>query len=365
MRNRRAQDQVDGPCEVVHARRGSSLVFLGFVLGIPMAAPHWLDVYAPSPHPDAPFSVRWSDSLTGRNPGSDAVLPKPLQETLFDAGKGSTFAVLDGAILTHLPDRLAESGLEHACLYSGDAASNLGAIAPYLVRLKADNDLTQDLLTDGPAPWHNWRDPIGMFLQSSLELPDLRAHLRKFTRLPKGDTGSWVLFRFWQADILAGLALRGPFELAAALLHPKAVSRALLPCGHRFVIVEPAPGAPPRSDTPRLGRATHEAMGHMVQVRFFHDLDHDCLAQGEAPEAHVSHVLTALQRLGFSGRQTIRDLARWWCTRDGASAMETDWAQSELLGTIGFPDPVRRDRLFNLVDDRRSAIKQDADNATG
>lgn len=292
-------------------------------------------------------------------------LPQHLQETLFNIGKGSTFAVLDGAVLTNLPDRLASSGLKYACLYSGEAATNLGEVAPYLVRLEAEENLTQQLLTDGDAPWHNWSDPIGLFLQSNSDFSDLRAHLRKFTRLLKWDTGSWVLFRFWQADILAGLALQGPYDLTSALLHPSAVSRALLPCGDRFVIVEPDPNAPPRVDTPKLSKLTHKAMGKLVQARFFHDLHYECLAHGEAPEVHVSGVLAELQHLGFSGRQSIRDLAHWWCTRDGAYAMKTDWAQAELQSTIGFPDLVRRDRLFNLMEDKIADAKKDALSATG
>jgi len=330
-----------------------------------MKAPHWLALFAPTPDPNSPCSVNWSDKLTARSDKTETALPQHLQETLFSTDKDSTFAVLDGAVLTNLPDRLASSGLEYACLYSGETAANLAEVAPYLVRLKAEENMTQQLLTDGDAPWHTWSDPIGLFLQSNLDFPDLRAHLRKFTRLPKWDTGAWVLFRFWQADILAGLALRGPHDLTSALLHPSAVSRALLPCGDRFVIVEPDPDAPPRIDTPKLSQLTHEAMGKLVQVRFFHDLQYECIAQGEAPEAHVSRVLAELQSLGFSGRQSIRDLAHWWCTRDGAYAMKTDWAQTELHSTIGFPDLVRRDRLFNLVEDKIADAKQEALGATG
>lgn len=330
-----------------------------------MTTPHWLTLFAPTPDPNAPYSVSWSDKLAARADKNDPALPQHLHEVLFHKGRGSTFAVLDGAILTNLPDRLASSGLEYACLYSGEAATNLGEVAPYLVRLKAEDNLTQQLLTDGDAPWHNWSDPIGLFLQSNSDFPDLRAHLRKFTRLPKWDTGAWVMFRFWQADILAGLALRGPYDLVSALLHSSAVSRALLPCGDRFVIVEPDPHAPPRIDTPKLSPATHAAMGKLVQARFFYDLHYDCLAKGEAPEAHVSHVLVELQRLGFSGRETLRDLAHWWCTRNGAYAMKTQWAQTELRSTVGFPDLVRRDRLFNLVDDKISDAKQADLSATG
>lgn len=330
-----------------------------------MQIPHWLTWFAPTPNSDTPCSVNWSNRLEACSGKTEPVLPKHLKETLFETGMGSTFAVLDGAVLTNLPDRLAKSGLEYACLYSGKAAENLVEIAPYLVHLKAEEDLTRELLTDGDAPWQNWGEPIGLFLQSNSDLSDLRTHLRKFTRLPKWDTGTWVLFRFWQADILAGLALRGPYDLTSALLHPSAISRALLPCGDRFVIVEPDSDAPPRIDRPKLSQLTHETMGKLVQARFFHDLYYDCLAQSEAPEAHVSHVLEELKRLGFSGRQTVRDLAHWWCTRDGASTMKTDWAQAELHNTVGFPDLVRRDRLFNLVDEKTAEVQEGALSATG
>ncbi|OCX65726.1 hypothetical protein BFP70_08685 [Thioclava sp. SK-1] len=330
-----------------------------------MTKSHWLKWFAPTPDPNALCSVTWSDELKARSNDVDTKLPEDLTEILFDTVSGSTYAVLDGAVLTNLPDRLASSGLEYTCLYSGEAAEVLGEIAPYLVRLKPGDDLTRDLLTDGQAPWHNWGEAIGVFLHSKSNLQDLRAHLRKFTRLPKWDTGAWVLFRFWQADILAALALKGPYDLTSALLHPSAISRVMLPCGDRFVIVEPDPNAPPRVDRPILSQSTHKAMGRFVQARFFHDLHYDCLAQGEAPESHVSFVLIELQRLGFAGRQTLYDLAHWWCTRDGASVMKTVWAQSELEDTRGFPDLVRRDRLFNLVEEKIADAKQGALSATG
>lgn len=75
-------------------------------------------------------------------------LPQPLVEPLFGqpppdsgdiaAARGDvqrvppmqTYVVLDAARITNLPEMLGVSGLEHACLFKGDALQILGAVAP-------------------------------------------------------------------------------------------------------------------------------------------------------------------------------------------------------------------------------------------
>ena len=46
-----------------------------------------------------------------------------------------TYAILDAAKLTNLPELLERSGLEHRCLFKDDAYDELKNVAPWIVRL--------------------------------------------------------------------------------------------------------------------------------------------------------------------------------------------------------------------------------------
>ena len=108
-----------------------------------------------------------------------------------------TYALLDAAKIMHLAERLKASGLEHRCLYQGNAADYHGDVAPWLVRLEDGNAFTRSLFSAAEAPENLWWSDPGLLIRSRSGFDDLRNHLRKFTRL-QDEQGKWFYFRFWE-----------------------------------------------------------------------------------------------------------------------------------------------------------------------
>lgn len=94
-----------------------------------------------------------------------------------------TYALLDAAKITHLPEMLGASDLEHSCLFKGAAYEELKDVAPWLVRLEEGNDFTRNLFTAGCAPWHLWEREAGVYIRSRASLEELWRHFRKFNRI--------------------------------------------------------------------------------------------------------------------------------------------------------------------------------------
>jgi len=116
---------------------------------------------------------------------------------------------------------------KHACLYEDDYSPETRAALPYLVELVEGEQLPD--LWRKHEPGRFW----GIVCQSSLELPALRRHLRKFTtaRLPLGDV---VLFRFWDPRVFATFAEEGTEgEVAPFFENIDAVIADLGPDGRR------------------------------------------------------------------------------------------------------------------------------------
>lgn len=144
----------------------------------------------------AAFTARTLD-MTPLDGSTGDFVPKELAPFLFD--DGGTYAVLDGALIMGLPERLAASGLPFACLYDGDAAEEFADTAPYIVQLAPDAPLTRSLLSkfakDG-IQLGLWADEVGIIVQSPASLRALRNHFRRFTYL-EGEGGKRVFFRFY------------------------------------------------------------------------------------------------------------------------------------------------------------------------
>lgn len=126
-----------------------------------------------------------------------------------------TYAILDAAKVANLPELLERSGLEHRCLFKGDAYDELKNVAPWIVRLDGDENFTRNLFTRSDASWHLWDKEPGIYVRSRCDLNDLWRHLRKFTRV-QDDDGQWFYFRFWESDTVqaflerANWTKRGP-----------------------------------------------------------------------------------------------------------------------------------------------------------
>ena len=137
--------------------------------------------------------------------------PEPTEANLAEAGGDfakvsplHTYAILDAAKVTNLPDTLEASGLEHRCLFKGDAYDELKDVAPWLVRLEEGKTFTRNLFKRSDAPWHLWDKEPGIFLRSHIPLSALWKHLRKFTRLRDQST-RWHFFRFWEGLLIEPL----------------------------------------------------------------------------------------------------------------------------------------------------------------
>jgi hypothetical protein len=134
----------------------------------------------------------------------DQLWPRPLQE----AAPG-VFALLDAARDEQIYRALRNADCEWLCLYSGDAAVTMAAVAPYLVELQPYARFTWWLLEKG------WGNSWGVFLHASLALDRLQAHFRRLimARLPDGEM---VYFRFYDPRVLrAYLPTCTPKELKA------------------------------------------------------------------------------------------------------------------------------------------------------
>lgn len=174
-------------------------------------------------------------------------VPDALREVLFDQPKLTgaeialaggdtvqilplhTYAILDAAKVICLPEMLEDSGLDHACLFQGEAAKELRDAAPWIVRLEECHRFTRYLFTQGDAPWNMWGVEPGIFLRSTGSINDMRRHLRKFIRV-QNEKGKWLYWRFWEpkwiVDMLGELHpnqkeafLSGIFRLIAVRAH--------------------------------------------------------------------------------------------------------------------------------------------------
>jgi hypothetical protein len=84
---------------------------------------------------------------------------------------------------------------EKCCLFSGNLAPQLRAVAPHLIRIGIDDPVTKFLFDNG---WgHSW----GVFLSSSVSMEALRRHFRTFLRV-RDAAGRYLLFRYYDPRVL-------------------------------------------------------------------------------------------------------------------------------------------------------------------
>lgn len=121
-----------------------------------------------------------------------------------------TFAILDAAKLTNLPELLDRSDLDHRCLFKGAAYNELKNVAPWIVRLEEDNTFTRNLFTRSDAHWHLWGKEPGIYVRARGSLEAMWKHFRKFTRV-QSPAGKWYYLRFWDKSVL-NAARRGSHD---------------------------------------------------------------------------------------------------------------------------------------------------------
>lgn len=118
-----------------------------------------------------------------------------LKELLFASEYESVYAVLDGASVPGLLEKLAEAKEEYACLYRGELGPDLAEVAPYLVKLRRESALTDWILAEG------WGNHWGIFAVSPVGLEALRRHFRGFLRV-KDHMGKILYFRYYDPRVL-------------------------------------------------------------------------------------------------------------------------------------------------------------------
>ncbi|WP_415919323.1 DUF4123 domain-containing protein [Tateyamaria sp. SN6-1] len=152
----------------------------------------------------------------------DALFP-PLFGPDADGTTPQTYAILDAAKLSLLPDMIEAAGCPAACLFQGEAAAQYRDCAPWLVALGPQDKLTRGLMTDCPGPTGLWARELGMFIRCTSSFDALWRHLRRFVRLRQTADDAWFYFRFWERHVPLGLATAqadAPRALMQALLAP-------------------------------------------------------------------------------------------------------------------------------------------------
>lgn len=115
-----------------------------------------------------------------------------------------TYAVLDGASIPDLPQRLFEFSARNICLYRGELSDELIHAAPYLVHLAKGTQFTDWLFSEC------WGRHWGIFAQCEVSFASLTRHLRSLLTV-NDEAGNPMLFRYYDPRVIV------PFLLTCAL----------------------------------------------------------------------------------------------------------------------------------------------------
>lgn len=118
-----------------------------------------------------------------------------LYAALFPGDGANTYAILDGASIPELLDKLDEYQPEYVCLYAGELEPDVEECAPYLVRLGVEADFTRWVLDEG------WGKHWGIFARTDVDLRGLRKHLRTIL-LVKDPDNKTLYFRYYDPRVL-------------------------------------------------------------------------------------------------------------------------------------------------------------------
>jgi hypothetical protein len=111
-------------------------------------------------------------------------------------GEGtSLFALMDAAREPRVLKAIAESGLDHECLLSGDLDPAIRAAAPYIVRMAHGSLGCERLILE------SWGRQWGMFVSARVGLRTVHHHLRTFLRVQTEEHRK-LLFRYYDPRVL-------------------------------------------------------------------------------------------------------------------------------------------------------------------
>jgi len=120
---------------------------------------------------------------------------RSLDGVLFSEPGLSLFAVLDGASIDGLPQRLYQDRPEHYCLFPGDLEPDMAIVAPYVVHLEPASPFTTWVLENG------WGRHWGLFAATAANIRWARNHFRALFNV-YDPTGKPVFFRFYDPRVL-------------------------------------------------------------------------------------------------------------------------------------------------------------------
>jgi Domain of unknown function (DUF4123) len=117
-----------------------------------------------------------------------------IEQEIFREGL-ATFAVLDGASVPGLLDKLAQWQPQFECLYRGELEPAVAAVAPYLVEMETGTEFADWVISGG------WGKHWGIFAIVEAGLRDMRQHLRRFITV-HDESGKPLLFRYYDPRVL-------------------------------------------------------------------------------------------------------------------------------------------------------------------
>ena len=112
-----------------------------------------------------------------------------------EGGAPHVYAVLDGASIPGLQEKLEEEAPEFACLYAGELAPDMAEVAPYLVKLDPGSPFADWVLTEG------WGQHWGVFAASAADMKSMRRHFRTFLMVYDPE-GKPMYFRWYDPRVL-------------------------------------------------------------------------------------------------------------------------------------------------------------------
>ena len=125
---------------------------------------------------------------------ADDQLAQKLAGKIFSEPDAHVYAVLDGASVPGLVRKLWQTGADHFCLFPGLLEPDMAEVAPYVVELKGDAELTRWILSEG------WGRHWGIFAVSPADLRTIRGHLRLLVEACD-EEGKPMIFRYYDPRV--------------------------------------------------------------------------------------------------------------------------------------------------------------------
>lgn len=114
---------------------------------------------------------------------------------LFTDKEADVFAVLDGASMPGLLDKLYGLSPIFCCLFRGEIEPDMAEVAPYLVQLEKDSEFTNWLIGQG------WGNHYGTFAVADADFREMRRHFRSFL-IVYDESGRPLRFRYYDPRVL-------------------------------------------------------------------------------------------------------------------------------------------------------------------